>query len=69
MSGPKQTLEQMSLLRDRLSEPLYARYMDYFRVTSHGDPKHEITVMGADGKPSGFRFCQRERKRIDMADR
>lgn len=67
MSGPKDALEQMGLLRDRLSLPEYSRYMQPFMEDVARKRMSAVTA-DPDGNPSGWQFCQREIARLKMAE-
>lgn len=66
MSSPITALEQHSLLKDRLTIPAYAKYMQPFMEDLHR--KNLAAICNPDGKPSGWYFCQREIKRLAMAE-
>lgn len=65
--NPVRVLEEQALLRDRLSVPHYAKYMQPFLEDvkeKHAGP----VISGSDGNPSGWHFCQREQKRLELAE-
>lgn len=67
MSSPRSALEQMGLLKDRLSTREYQAYMQPFLEDVHLKGSGPI-ITDAQGRPSGWAFCNREVERLKMAE-
>lgn len=61
-------LEAQALLRDRLSEPAYARYMQVYMDDMARKASGPFITDPSTGKPSGWYFCKREQNRLEFAD-
>src|SRR4051794_21063998 len=66
--NPTRVLEEQALLRDRLSHPNYAKYMEPFLVDVARKGNGPTVNDPNTGEPSGWHFCNRERTRLDMAE-
>lgn len=64
---PLIALEQMALLRDRLSTPNYQSYMQPFLEDMDRKDTGPV-IADARGRPSGWAFCNREVLRLTMAE-
>jgi hypothetical protein len=65
--NPTRVLEEQALLRDRLTTANYQAYMQPF-LEDMARKGPGIMVTDEKGRPSGWHFCQREIKRLEMAE-